>query len=273
MNFSSSLCLNRSEKVIQVLNMLKEYPTIFFKSSSATGKTGLCELVERAFVEANSHVQVFQFNCLDWEEGGAKPKTFIYDKIKKLLDLYGENFNGTVPSLMIMNDFHEMYSAKNFSQYFFKVFADQDIPLLKIICLSTYGAVSQPYSPFAPYFSNLTLGYKDFLLTKAERKVLNRKCEAALIACNPFFKDSGVYEMIELLCGCHLGAIFLLVKSFLDRFRRFEDENLMKSCVDLLGNADFLTQTLVHLHPTFSREYISKETKILRHLISNDTAK
>ena len=88
------------------------------------------------------------------------------------------------------------------------------------------------------------------MLTEAERKVFKRKCEAALIACNPFFKDSGVYEMIELLCGCHLGAIFLLVKSFLDRFSRFEDANVLQACVDLLDNATFLENTLV-LYPTF----------------------
>ena len=107
-------------------------------------------------------MQVFRFNCVGWEEDVVKPKTFILQRKNGLLDLRLENFSGTVPTLIIMDDFHEMYSDENFCKCFFKEVVRKRFPLLKIICLSTYGAVSQPYSPFAPYFSNLTLVYKDF---------------------------------------------------------------------------------------------------------------
>ena len=63
------------------------------------------------------------------------------------------------------------------------------------------------------------------------------------------------------------------MKSFLDRFSRFEDANVLQACVDLLDIATFLENTLVRLHPTFGREYTSKEIEILKHLISNDTVK
>ena len=86
------------------LKYVQEYPTIFFKSSPATGKTGLCELVERAFVEANSHVQVFRFNCAGWEEGGFTTSAFILQRTNGLVDLRLEKFNGTVPTLVIMDD-------------------------------------------------------------------------------------------------------------------------------------------------------------------------
>ena len=57
-----------------------------------------------------------------------------------------------------------------------------------------------------------------------------------------------------------------------NHFKKVERENLMKSCVDLLGNATFLENTLARLHPTFDREYTSKETEILKYSVSTNTA-